>query len=95
MNSCKNRSEGLFEVPFEIFVKESYVGGMFQSGHRVKIKRDGSKASTVYDSNTLSVMIQNLAAQKAEELKIDASDIEQGYKLILSQRVLPNKVTLF
>ena len=95
MFSKKSSPEGLFEVPFEIFVKESYTGGFFQSGHRVKIKRDGSKQPNVYDSNTLNVMIQNISAIKAEELKLESSDIEQQYKMMYGQRVLPNKVTLF
>ena len=40
-------------------------------------------------------MIQNISAIKAEELKLESSDIEQQYKMMYSQRVLPNKVTLF
>lgn len=92
-----NRSSpnGLFEVPLEIFVKESYTGGLFQSGHRVKIKRDGSKEPNVYDTNTLDVMIQNISNATAEELKVDPSIVQEEYRAKLASRILPNKVTLF
>ena len=95
VEAMKGYPEGLFEIPLEIFVKESYTGGFFQSGHRVKILRDGNKEPEVYDSNTLSVMIENISSVNAEELKIDSNDIVGGYKYILSQRVLPKKITLF
>lgn len=83
----------LFEVPLEIFVKESYTGGFFQSGHRVKIKRDGSKTPNIYDSNVLSIMIQNIAGAKAEELKIDPAVIEEEYRSLMSIRDFPSKIT--
>ena len=95
---CSNNKSspyGLFEVPLEIFVKESYFGGFFQSGHRVKIKRDGEKQSNVYDSSTLEVMIQNVASSKAEELKVDPSMIEEEYRGKLANRSLPSKLTFF
>jgi hypothetical protein len=85
--------DSLFEVPLEIMAKESYTGGMFQSGHRVKIKRDGSKMPSVYDKNTLEVMIQNISAAKAEELKIDVKTIEENFKVKMSARSFPSKIT--
>lgn len=86
-------ADGLFEIPWEIFEKESYFGGMFQSGHRVKIKREGSKNPDIYDSNVLDGKIKDLSTIKAEELKIDSSEIAQQYQLKISQRNFPNKIT--
>lgn len=94
-DNAKNSPEGLFEVPLEIFVKESYVGGFFQSGHRVKILRDGVKGCAIYDTNVLDIMIQNVAVKKAEECKIEPSVIEENFRAKLAYRVLPNKLTFF
>lgn len=91
----KSSESGLFEVPFEIFVKESYTGGFFQSGHRVKIKRDGGKDPQVYDTNCLDIMIQNIANAKAEEIKTDPAIVIEEYRRKVASRVFPMKVTLF
>ena len=91
----KSSESGLFEIPFEIFVKESYIGGFFQSGHRVKIKRDGAKDPKVYDSNWLDIMIQNIANAKAEEIKADPNIVIEEYRRKVASRVFPNKITLF
>ena len=77
--SMKSSENGLFEVPFEIFVKESYTGGLFQSGHRLKILRDGLKEPNIYDNNWLDIMIQNVAAAKAEEIKADPNIIIEEF----------------
>lgn len=83
----------LYEFPLEIFDKESYVGGMFQSGHRVKIKRNGSTNPDIYDSNALEGMIQTISQQKAEEFKIDPSQVADQYRHVMAARKFPSKIT--